>query len=280
MNQPPRRKRKVLRTIVASRRARRLPVAFLVLSALGLSALGAASAAAPLLTAPPAPSSATKPARSAPAWSKAELTAVQEKLRDLGFWVISANGQWDEISRQALVAFQKAEWRRPTGMLSRAEYDEILKGFAPMAREGGSPHIEVDLARQILFMVGDNGVVSHILPISSGSGRHFRAPGWEGTADTPCGHFTVFAKGWGWQKSPLGEMHNPMYIVGGIAIHGSTSVPAKPVSHGCIRIPMYASQTLTKLVPRETPVVVYGCRDEEPTPPFAPVAAAAAATPH
>ena len=44
-------------------------------------------------------------------------------------------------------------------------------------------------------------------------------------------------------------MHNPLYIVGGIAIHGSEDVPAYPASHGCIRIPMFASHRLTKMVP-------------------------------
>jgi N-acetylmuramoyl-L-alanine amidase len=209
--------------------------------------------------------------------TSAEIRAAQRRLAELGFWTGPADGKWDVASRQALVAFQKAEWRKPTGRLSRAEYREVLRGFAPAPREKGEVHVEVDLARQILFLVDAEGKVSHVLPISSGSGRAFRAPGWQATADTPCGHFAVFAKLYGWQHSPLGEMHNPMFIVGGIAIHGSESVPARPVSHGCIRIPMFASATLTKIVPRNTPVVVYGCKDEDPPPVVAAAGAAHAA---
>jgi N-acetylmuramoyl-L-alanine amidase len=211
-----------------------------------------------------------------------EVRQLKDKLRDLGFWVGPAGPNWDEVSRQALVAFQKAEWRKPTGRLVRAELTEALHGFAPAARERGPAHLEVDLARQILFLVDADGSVSHILPISSGSGRLFHAPaGWSATADTPCGHFTVFAKAAGWQHSPLGEMLNPLYIVGGIAIHGSESVPARPVSHGCIRIPIPASAALYHLVPRNTPVVVYGCTGEEPAPlPAVATAAAAAADTH
>ena len=41
-------------------------------------------------------------------------------------------------------------------------------------------------------------------------------------------------------------MYNPLYIVGGIAIHGSLDVPAYPASHGCIRVPMFASQRLPR----------------------------------
>jgi hypothetical protein len=201
---------------------------------------------------------------SGPPLSAAEVKAAQGRLVELGYWAGAASGPWDATWRHALIAFQKVEWRKPTGVLTRAEWDAMLPTNPPAPRETGPAHIEVDLARQVLFMVDDAGVVSHILPISTGSGRPFRAPGWQGVAETPCGHFTVFSRGWGWHKSQLGEMYNPLYLVGGIAIHGSLDVPPKPVSHGCIRIPMYAARRLPKLVPREMPVVVYGCKDEAP----------------
>jgi lipoprotein-anchoring transpeptidase ErfK/SrfK len=199
-----------------------------------------------------------------PPLSAAEVKAAQQRLIELGYWPGSASGPWDATWRQELVAFQKVEWRKPTGVLTRAEWNELQRATPPAPRETGPAHIEVDLARQVLFMVDDAGIASHILPISTGSGKPFRAPGWQSTADTPCGHFTVFSRGYGWHHSQLGEMYNPLYVVGGIAIHGSLDVPAKPVSHGCIRIPMYASRRLPKLVPRDMPVVVYGCKDEVP----------------
>jgi len=201
---------------------------------------------------------------SGPPLSAAEVKAAQQRLVELGYWAGAASGPWDATWRHALIAFQKVEWRKPTGVLNRAEWDAMLRTIPPTPRETGAAHIEVDLARQVFFMVDDAGVASHILPISTGSGRPFRARHWQGVAETPCGHFTVFSRGWGWHKSELGEMYNPLYIVGGIAIHGSLDVPPKPVSHGCIRIPMYAARRLPKLVPREMPVVVYGCKDEGP----------------
>jgi len=113
-----------------------------------------------------------------------------------------------------------------------------------------------------------NGAVGNILPISSGSGKRFHENGYPEThAVTPCGRLEVYSKASGWKKSPLGEMHNPLYIVGGIAIHGSADVPPYPASHGCIRIPMFASNTLPKMIPVGTPVYVYGCKDEQPKPP-------------
>lgn len=227
---------------------------------------GAAFAAltAMLLAICPGPAVGGTARASGPPLSAAEVKAAQSRLVELGYWAGAEHGPWDATWRQALTAFQKVEWRKPTGVLTRADWEAMLRTNPPMPRETGPAHIEVDLARQVLFMVDDAGVASHILPISTGSGKPFRAPGWQGTADTPCGHFTVHSRGWGWHKSQLGEMYNPLYIVGGIAIHGSLDVPAKPVSHGCIRIPMYAARRLPKLVPKEMPVVVYGCKDEGP----------------
>jgi lipoprotein-anchoring transpeptidase ErfK/SrfK len=200
----------------------------------------------------------------------AEIHQAEQRLSELGYWGGTVDGSWDGRWRQALTAFQKVEWRKRTGILNRKEWNEIQHAVPPAPRETGPPHLEVDLARQVLYWVDQAGKVSRILPISSGSGRPFRAPGWQGVAETPCGHLSVFAKQYGWKTSPLGVMHNPMYVVGGIAIHGSPDVPPKPVSHGCIRIPMYASQTLTKMVPRDTPVLVFGCKDEPPAPSVAP----------
>jgi L,D-transpeptidase catalytic domain/Putative peptidoglycan binding domain len=201
------------------------------------------------------------------ALSPAEVKQAQQRLLELGYWAGAADGRWDAAWHQALVAFQKMEWRKRTGALTRTEWNEIVRATPAVPRESGPAHIEVDLARQVFYMVDEAGVLSHILPISSGSGRPFRAPsGWRATADTPCGHFAVFARGYGWHHSELGDMFNPLYVVGGIAIHGSLDVPPRPASHGCIRIPMYASRKLPKLVPREMPVVVYGCKDEAPAP--------------
>jgi lipoprotein-anchoring transpeptidase ErfK/SrfK len=238
----------------------------------------AAAAPVPRVAPPPAAAGAkgspragaSGAARSAhpggPSLSAGEVKAAQRRLLDLGYWAAAtAGGPWDASWRQVLVAFQKVEWRKPTGVLTRDAWNQLLRAEPPAPKEAGPAHIEVDLARQVLFLVDDAGVASHILPISSGSGRPFHAPGWgQATADTPCGHFTVFSRSSGWHKSQLGEMYNPLYLVGGIAIHGSLDVPPKPVSHGCIRIPMYAARRLPRLVPREMPVVVYGCADEVP----------------
>ncbi|MFY9823377.1 MAG: L,D-transpeptidase family protein [Thermoanaerobaculia bacterium] len=199
--------------------------------------------------------------------TKPEIRAAEQRLASLGYWTGPIDGVWDAVSRQGLIAFQKLQHAKATGVLTRAEYNALLIAAPPRPRELGGAHIEVDLARQVLFLVDADGKVGNILPVSSGSGKTFHEKGYPEThAITPCGHLEVFAKAAGWKTSPLGEMYNPLYIVGGIAIHGSLDVPAYPASHGCIRVPMFASQRLPRMVPRGTRVFVYGCKDEPALP--------------
>jgi peptidoglycan hydrolase-like protein with peptidoglycan-binding domain len=197
--------------------------------------------------------------------TKEEIRQAEKRLADLGFWTGPVDGVWDATSRHALIAFQKVQRARATGKLTRAEWNALSVATAPRPKEAPGPHLEVDIARQVLFLVDGQGRVGNILPISSGSGKTFHENGYPETrAITPCGHLEVYSKASGWKTSPLGQMHNPMYIVGGIAIHGSQDVPAYPASHGCIRIPMFASERLPKMVPKGTPVYVYGCQEETP----------------
>jgi hypothetical protein len=199
--------------------------------------------------------------------TKDEIRQAEQWLADLGFWTGPIDGVWDSSTRHALVAFQKLQKARATGKLTRAEWN-ALSGAAPIRpRHALGPHLEVDIARQVLFMVDAEGKVGNILPISSGSGKRFYENGYPEThAITPCARLEVYSKASGWKTSPLGQMHNPLYIVGGIAIHGSEDVPPYPASHGCIRIPMFASHRLTKMVPKGTPVYVYGCKEEKGAP--------------
>ena len=127
----------------------------------------------------------------------------------------------------------------------------------PSPLERGPAHIEVDLNRQVLFVVDADGTVSRILPVSTGSGKMFTSENYTQPAVTPTGRFRVYRKLEGWRESPLGLLYYPNYIVGGIAIHGNPAVPVDPASHGCIRIPMFAAEPLSKMMPIGTPVIVH-----------------------
>ncbi len=159
--------------------------------------------------------------------------------------------------RHALIAFQKVEGRQRTGKLTPAELEALRTATRPEPVESGFAHVEIDIDRQVLFIVDGSGVVTKILPVSTGTGKPFTANGWTRRACTPCGRFTIYRKISGWRRSPLGLLYYPNYINGGIAIHGSLSVPAYPASHGCIRIPMFAAKEFGETMPIGMIVIIH-----------------------
>jgi peptidoglycan hydrolase-like protein with peptidoglycan-binding domain len=198
-----------------------------------------------------------------------EILEAEERLSSLGYWTGPVDGKFDRASRQALVAFQKIGGRKRTGRLTPEELAAVLQARPHHPKETGYFHVEVDLYRQVLFVVDDDGRVSKILPISSGNDEWFTSEGWTRKAFTPRGRFTVIRKIEGWRKSPLGLLYYPCYITEyGIAIHGNPDVPTRPASHGCIRIPMFAARDFSRILALGTVVLVYDdyMQDQLPVP--------------
>jgi hypothetical protein len=188
--------------------------------------------------------------------TRAQTKEAEHRLYELGYWTGPIDGVFDAATRQALIAFQKYEGRTITGQLTLDELETIRHSKSPQAREPGYRHVEIDLDRQVLLLVNENDVV-RVLPISTGSGKPFKDEGQESIAYTPRGRFRVYDKITGWEHGPIGSMHYPNYISGGVAIHGARSVPTQPESHGCIRLPLFASRQVFKLMPLGTIVLVY-----------------------
>ena len=198
-----------------------------------------------------------KSKQSARTLSASEISEVRELLDQLGYWVdLDAKGN-DASLRHALIAFQKIEGRNRTGVLTLEELEALRVAQEPQALETGYPHIEVDIHRQVLFVVDVSGVPLRILPISSGSGEFFTEGGETRQAITPTGRFKVFRKIEGWRKSPLGLLYYPNYFYGGVAIHGAPSVPTSPASHGCVRIPMFSAREFSEIATIGMAVIVY-----------------------
>jgi N-acetylmuramoyl-L-alanine amidase len=187
----------------------------------------------------------------------ADIREAEQLLSDLGYWTGEVDGKMDPASRNALIAFQKVEGRQTTGRLTRPELAALRSATRPSPLEGGYAHVEADLGRQVLFVVGDGGTVTKVLPISSGNGEEFTSEGWTRRAVTPTGRFKVYRKVEGWRKAPLGDIYYPNYFLGGIAIHGSPSIPTRAASHGCIRIPVYAAKEFSDMTPTGTVVIVH-----------------------
>jgi peptidoglycan hydrolase-like protein with peptidoglycan-binding domain len=202
-------------------------------------------------------SPAKKSRRPARTLSASEISEVRELLNQLGYWVAPDAKGNDASLRHALIAFQKIEGRNRTGVLTREELEALRVAQEPQALERGYPHIEVDLRRQVLFVVDVAGAPLRVLPISSGSGDFFTEGGETRQAITPTGRFKVYRKIDGWRKSPLGSLYCPNYFYYGVAIHGNPSVPSRPASHGCIRIPMFAARGFSEIATIGMVIIVY-----------------------
>ena len=199
-------------------------------------------------------------AASAPELSPKERSEAEQRLWDLGYWAGPVDGKFDSGSRHALIAFQKVEGRARTGKLTLDELKALRNANRPTPRHGHYAHVEIDLARQVLFVIDESGAVLRILPVSTGNEAQYMDHGQVHRAHTPTGVFKVLRKIKGWRMSSLGLLYYPSYIHNGIAIHGSLSVPAHPASHGCIRIPMFAAKELSSLVPVGMEVLIYDGR--------------------
>lgn len=186
-----------------------------------------------------------------------ERLEAERRLRELGYWGGPVDGRFDSASRHALVAFQKVERRPRTGNLTLNELNALQNASRPVPRNAGYAHVEIDLKRQVLFLVDETGMVTRILPVSTGNGELYMDHGQVHRARTPTGTFKVLRKIDGWRLSSLGLLYYPSYILNGIAIHGSFSIPTQPASHGCIRIPMFAAKELSALMPVGMEVVIY-----------------------
>lgn len=188
--------------------------------------------------------------------ARAQIKEAEGRLSALGYWTGKVDGLLDPASRSAVIAFQKWEGRTITGHLTLDELEAIRVSTSPKARELGYEHVEVDVDRQLMMLVTEEGSVK-VLPVSTGNGKPFIADGQTSVAYTPRGRFMVYDKVAGWEKSPANSMYYSNYISGGVAIHGYRSVPTVPASHGCIRIPVFAAREVSKLMKLGSIVLVY-----------------------
>lgn len=188
-----------------------------------------------------------------------QITEAEQILGNLGYLTQNADGRLDFMSRHAIMAFQKVEGLKRTGVLTASLLEKMREASTPTAKYDGPAHVEVDLTRQVLFMVGDDGKVNLIVPVSSGNGERY----WDKqrkkyeVASTPRGEFKIQRKINGTRKAPLGSIYYPSYFIGGWAVHGSASIPPKPASHGCVRVPRGADKKLFGIMPKGMTIYLY-----------------------
>ena len=162
------------------------------------------------------------------------VLTLQQRLVELGYWMGEPDGTYGQLTRQAVMAFQKVEGLSRDGVAGPATQERLAVAGRPAPR--GSDGIEIDLERQVLFVV-DGGQVTWAINTSTGNGEAYTSStGGEARAVTPPGQFQVQREVDGIREAPLGTLYRPKYFNGGIAVHGSGSIPANPASHGCARV--------------------------------------------
>lgn len=187
------------------------------------------------------------------------IKALQQRLADLGYDIGPIDGFAGSRTFYTIMAFQKVEGLARTGEDSDALRAALATASppGPIVPGGAANRVEIDINRQVLLL-WKGGALARVLSVSTGSGEHYCVDGECDTAITPTGTFRIGRKASGLEVSRLGQLWDPMYFYGGIAIHGSPSIPGYPASHGCVRVPMYSSASLYDQVPSGTMVYVVG----------------------
>ena len=216
-----------------------------------------------------------------------EVQMVQGRLKELGFEPGPIDGQFGDLTRAAVWAFEKLVLQTPrseaTGRVTDEMWQRMQEPLVIMPRRpeaATGDHTEIYLPEQVvIFFVDDEAaLISHM---SSGTGDEWceevtispgeygNEDGTEplkrgecGVSDTPGGVFEYHRRVEGVRESGLGGMWNPVYFNYGIAIHGALNVPLEPASHGCIRIPMFVSEYFQDLAGAGDQVFVFDGRED------------------
>ncbi|MGH9223818.1 MAG: L,D-transpeptidase family protein [Acidimicrobiales bacterium] len=164
------------------------------------------------------------------------VRALQERLRELGYWLGTPDGSFGDLTAQAVMAFQKVNGLERDGIAGATTLAALDEAGRPEGRSTSGDLVEVDKERQVLLVIRD-GEVAWAVNVSTGTEKPYYVNGRTELADTPPGRWTVSWVEDGMDWGELGALYRPRYFhADGIAVHGSGDVPAYPASHGCVRV--------------------------------------------
>ena len=235
---------------------------------------GAANSPSPATTTPapatttPAPGTTTPTPSSTPKVSQqptlrlgsrgSAVVTLQQRLAALHYFDVGpADGMFGQGTYHAVIAFQKVQGLPRDGVVGAATWARLAKPYVPAPRyRMATASLEVNLARQVIYYV-QNGSIQRIIDASTGSGAWYYSQGRWARAITPACRFRIYWRYDGWQAGPLGSMYRPNYFYAGYAVHGMTSVPAYPASHGCVRMTVPTMDRMWSSLFVGMPVAIY-----------------------
>ena len=192
---------------------------------------------------------------------------MQERLTDLGFFVGPIDGQFGNLTKMAVWAFEKLVMQTPRDEATGVVTDEMWQLMQqPMRDRAASRRTRrvrpprttsrctcpsrwsrsSTTTRPVLIShmscgTGEEWKEEVTIDVGEYGNEHGAEPlvrGEIGWSITPGGVYDVDRLIEGVRQSALGGMWDPAYFNYGIAIHGAMNVPLEPASHGCIRVPL------------------------------------------
>ena len=173
------------------------------------------------------------------------VTMLQRGLKRLGYAGFSATGYYGPGTARAVLAFHKVNHMSRIGYASSEVFRKVFerRGTFRLKYPRAGKHVEADLSRQVLVLA-KNGRAARIYHMSSG----------KASTPTVLGSFRVYSKTPG--TNSHGMVHSS-YFIGGYAIHGYSSVPTYPASHGCLRVPIPSAWNIFTWIDYGDRVFVY-----------------------
>lgn len=175
-----------------------------------------------------------------------DVLRLQMELAAAGFYNHRLDGVYDEKTATAVVAFHKYMRTARTDVFTTVDW-HLLRNLPAAGlpdRGEAADYVEVDIERQLLFLIRD-GSLEGILPVSTGGDHTYWSVRnqWYGKASTPRGNFTLRWNQTGWACDSVTGwcVYKYWAFTHFYGIHGYASVPTTPASHGCVRLNLWDS---------------------------------------
>lgn len=174
---------------------------------------------------------------------------LQYALKERGFYRGPVDGIYGRTTETAVIAFEKYMGLDRHGDFAALDWirlDSLPPAYIPY-RWDEPDRVEIDLTKQLMYIVRDQEVVG-VLPTSTGSGGRYYSVrnGRDVTASTPVGDFELWwhQTGWNCDSTTGWCVYNYWGFTEFYGIHGYNQVPAWPASHGCTRVHIWDSDWL------------------------------------
>ena len=166
-----------------------------------------------------------------------DVRTLNQHLFTLHFLPGPGSSEYTAATVDAVIAFQKWVGITRDGAVGPQTQKALARAAAPtpLLRRAGR-RVEVSISKQLALEVSGGRVV-WVLPVSTAM------PGYV----TPLGRYRVYSQAVESWSNPYKEwLPYASYYAGGRALHGLSSVPPYPASHGCIRVPLEFAPLLYK----------------------------------